>query len=286
MDGKEKLTLALGRFTAVSGNRREFRARFVKAGRIRAAGNRKSKILIEPGALTGAVAQGMFEGKAVFIDHAGWFDYPSLKTLAGVTKSVTWNELDQSVEGIISFYDGAETIVNLLDELLAEDNPPDVGLSLVFWPQWAPREEDDPDRRIVGISHVESIDLVFEPAAQGRIIQALSAHTVPLAQIQLDLHHPHGGSEMSQSTNPTTPPPVETQNAASASVAEEWNQAVRRSAAASIIAASGLPHWTMKVRKRSIKPSRKSRITWRAWQKIRSSRSAGLRPAAVRSRSG
>jgi len=228
---EEKLILQLGILAPVlSGaerSRREFRARFCKAGRIRAAGNRKSKIVIEPEALTGALAAGLFEGKAVFIDHAGFFEYPSLKNLAGVTKGTNWNETDQAVEGIISFYEGAQPVVNLLSEILAEDNPPDVGLSLVFWPQWAPRDEEDPDRRIVGITHVESVDLVFEPAADGRILTALSAAFIP-----------HGGVEMSQETNvqaaPATTPPQ-------TPIAEEWNQAVRRSAAASIILASGLP---------------------------------------------
>src|SRR3990170_1056696 len=120
MEHEEQLTLSLGHLVASSGKRREFRARFCKAGRIRAAGNRKSKILIEPGALTSALARGLFEGKAVFVDHAGWFDYPSLKNLAGHTKSAMWNELEQSVEGTIVFYAKADEYVKFLDELLAE----------------------------------------------------------------------------------------------------------------------------------------------------------------------
>ncbi|HSF80934.1 MAG TPA: hypothetical protein VLA49_06850 [Anaerolineales bacterium] len=236
MSEEEKLILSLGSLTAASNEPRTFKARFVKAGRIRSAGNRKSRVIVEPVALTDAVAKGMFESKAVFIDHAGFFDYPSIKNLAGVTSSALWNELDQSVEGTITFYEKAGEYATLLTELLAQDNPPDVGLSLVFWPIWAQAGPDDPpsnDRKIIGISHIESVDLVFEPAADGRIIQALSAHGLaPVA-------NPHGGSEMTQPNTsqaaPETTPPQGT------TVAEEWNAAVRRSAAASIIAASGLP---------------------------------------------
>jgi hypothetical protein len=154
--------------------RREFKARFVRAGSIRAAGNKPSNIVIEPGALKHAVDQGMFEGKAVFLDHAGLFDYPSVRNIAGVTLNARWNESEQSVDGRILFYSKASQITSLIDEMLSDTNPPDVSLSLVFFPQWAPWDHQDDPRRIISINHIESVDLVFEPAADGRILQALS----------------------------------------------------------------------------------------------------------------
>ena len=68
---------------SISGHR-EYKARFVKAGRVRSAGNKPSKIVVEAQALEQAAASGMFDDKAVFVDHAGWFDYPSLERLVGV----------------------------------------------------------------------------------------------------------------------------------------------------------------------------------------------------------
>ena len=45
----EKLTLSLGQvFSSSRKTRREYRCRFVKAGRIRRAGNSPSNIVIEP----------------------------------------------------------------------------------------------------------------------------------------------------------------------------------------------------------------------------------------------
>ena len=68
-----------------STGRREFKARFVRAGQVRGGGNKLTDVIIEADALKTAVDRGMFEGKAVFLDHTGMFDYPSVKNLAGVT---------------------------------------------------------------------------------------------------------------------------------------------------------------------------------------------------------
>jgi hypothetical protein len=75
-----KLSLQIGSIlnTQSQNGHREYRARFVKAGRVRAAGNQESSLEILPGALSDAARQGMFDQKAVFVDHAGWFEYPSL----------------------------------------------------------------------------------------------------------------------------------------------------------------------------------------------------------------
>ena len=87
------------------------------------------------------------------------------------------------------------------------------------------------DRTITGIKHVESVDLVFEPAAEGRIIQALSLHSQGEG-ISTNLV---GGKEMPEVQQvQTEPTPTTPRN-------EEWDQAVRKAAASSIIAASGLP---------------------------------------------
>ena len=62
----------------------------------------------------------------------------SFENLAGVTQSSTWNEEEGSIEGTIKLYSNAPgtSVANLLDELLSEENPPDIGLSMVFYPIW------------------------------------------------------------------------------------------------------------------------------------------------------
>jgi hypothetical protein len=156
---------------------RVFSCRYVRAGRVRGSGNALSNIIIEAEGLSAAAVEGFFTGKSVFVDHASFLDYPSLHNLAGVTQNVSWNPSEQAVEGEIKLYDTGtgSAMADLFDQVLADEDPPDVGLSIVFYPRWAPRDDHDEPRRIVGIKHVESVDLVFEPAADGRVLQALSA---------------------------------------------------------------------------------------------------------------
>ena len=208
-----------------STGRREFKARLVRAGRIMGPGKKPSNVTLDPAALEAAVTKGMFEGKAIFIDHGGMFDHPSVKNLAGVTHSISWNSNDQAVEGTISFYDSADHIVSLIDEILSDKTPPDIGLSLVFWPKWAPRDNDADLRRIVEVLHVESIDLVFEPAADGRILQALSTYFVSQGEPQTMTATP-------ETPIPTPPAPDPLQM---------WLPALAKTAIASMISTSGLP---------------------------------------------
>ncbi|MEW5988981.1 MAG: hypothetical protein AB1791_20340, partial [Chloroflexota bacterium] len=172
---------------------RVYAARFVRAGRVRAVGNRPSDIVIEPAAIRAAVERELFTGRAMFIDHAtrssGSPEQASLRNLAGVTVEATWNEAEQAAEGAIRLYDNeaGRAIGSLLQQFLADaaaGRPvPDVGLSLVFWPTWKDeggRMKDEGNRSslilhpsslkvITSIRHIESIDFVFEPAAGGRI---------------------------------------------------------------------------------------------------------------------
>jgi len=145
----------------------------------------------------------MFDGKAVFIDHAGFFDNPSLRDLIGDTRDSVFT--GDSVEGTIEFYNtpDGQVITNLLDELLAQgQHAPDVGLSIVFYPVWDPSPHPSDGgieggvRRILDIRHVESIDLVFGPAAEGRLLQALSA-IKPLTGVRRFYHLLSGVSEIS-----------------------------------------------------------------------------------------
>lgn len=161
------------------GPAREYKAQFVRAGRIRRVDNTPSNIEITAQALESAAMAGLFDKKAIFVDHAGWFDYPSLDNLVGVTKGSSWNSEDETVEGVLRLFDtpSSRVATQIIDELLIDpEGSPDVGLSMVFFPRWAPRDNEDDPRRIIEIRHIESVDLVFQPAAEGRVIQALSAN--------------------------------------------------------------------------------------------------------------
>jgi len=152
-----------------------FTARYVRAGPVRAAGNQVSNMTISSAALSDATFKGLFDNKAVFIDHPGFFQNPSIRNLIAATCRSYYDAVDQTVNGDLVFYNtpDAKVISDFLFELLSQDKPPDIGLSLVFW---ADRKiEPDGAITIMNITHVESIDLVFEPAADGRILQALSS---------------------------------------------------------------------------------------------------------------
>jgi hypothetical protein len=237
----EKLIFTSGNLRLGNSTHREtFRARFVRAGRIRAGGNRESNIIVEPSALIAAQAEGKFDGKAVFVDHAGFFEYPSMRNLAGVTFNSEWNEDTDSVDGYIEFYSTAGEIVNLLNEILGDgEKAPDIGLSLVFWPRWAPRDSVEDPRRIIGITHVESVDLVFEPAADGRIIEALSAaYQSAIDTDQGELTMP---DEILETTNTVSNPEPEREEPTIVNQAQEWTEALSASVAATMLNVSGLP---------------------------------------------
>ncbi len=174
----DKITLVCGKVEETppeERRQRRYRCRFVRSGTARAAGNQPGRLEIEAGALEAACREGLFEGRAVFVDHAGPGSYPSLKDLAGVTGSAHFNRAEGCVEGSIRLYDTplAANTGALLDALLEDGAPsPDVGLSMVFWPVYA-QEVENSTLVVQGIRHVESVDLVFEPAADGRVLSRL-----------------------------------------------------------------------------------------------------------------
>jgi hypothetical protein len=291
---EERLVLQVGSLSLKSSTgsgRREYQVRFIRAGRVRAQGNTQSNIEIPAEPIQEALAAGKFVGLAVFLDHSGWFDYPSLKNLVGVTVSAEWNAAEQSAEGVIRFYESpaAGIAIDLLDGMLADQAQglavPDIGLSLVFWPRWAPATKDqssdnDEDRgsstavrRLAEMKHIESVDWVFEPGADGRVKAALAALSslvgspegaqprpvgdIPITLIQ-DEGKTRGGIGMadeieqlnSEETTSQPAPAAVVQPAAPVPAApapaptvdlSAWQQAMVKTAAQSMIAASGLP---------------------------------------------
>jgi hypothetical protein len=181
-----KFHLTQGQLLGPSSQRSQYRVRLIRAGKVRAQGNRQSNIEIPAEVLRQAALIGKFEARACFLDHAGWGDYPSLRNLVGIVERAAWNEAEHSIEGVIRLYDGpaGQSLAGVLDDILRDAEQgsavPDIGLSLVFWPRWEPG--DGEGKRLAEILHVESCDFVFEPAADGRILQKLSVGSWQLTE--------------------------------------------------------------------------------------------------------
>jgi hypothetical protein len=164
-----------------TGQRREYSARLIRAGRIRNAANEPGPFVIPAEVIRQAVTENKFHGLATFVDHAGWFDNPSLRNLAGISLDCVWNEEDQSADATIRIYNtpAGDIIASLFDQVLDDarigEPVPDVGLSLVFYPKWKPRDNHDDPLVLSHFRHIESVDFVFQPAADGRVREALES---------------------------------------------------------------------------------------------------------------
>jgi hypothetical protein len=221
-----------GQLLGVGAKKNVYRCRFVRAGRIRAQGGQDSDIEITAEALRQAVSLGMFDGKAVFVDHARFFEYPSVRNLVGRTHNATWTETQEAVEGEILLYASGSWAANLIHELLEDGvGAPDIGLSMVFWPRWKPVDNLNEVRVINGINHVESVDIVFEPAADGRILQALST---------FNDHFSKGDTKMPEEITTNLAQAGQAQDTED-ELAQIWLPALAKAASGAMIAASGLP---------------------------------------------
>lgn len=165
---------------SVSAGPKKYFARLVTAGRILNSDRTPSNIELAAAALQRAVEEGKFENKAVFVDHAGWFDSPSLTRLVGSIHDASFDSENNVVNGVVLMMDteAGRLATDLIEELIYDrDHAVDVGLSMVFFPVWDPNRDDEL-RVITGVKYIESVDLVFAPAADGRILQALSSHSI------------------------------------------------------------------------------------------------------------
>jgi hypothetical protein len=253
---EERQCLQAGLLLSGVTGRREYSVRFIRAGKIRAAGNKVSNVEIPDIPIKMAINAGMLNGRASFVDHAGWFDYPSIRNLAGVTLDAAWNEEDQSADGKIRLYDGplADALAAVLDSMLqdaeAGEPVPDVGLSLVFWPRWKPRDNREDPLVLSEFRHIESVDFVFEPAADGRIKAALSAANIgmvggpqPAETFSTQQEVLSMSDELITTPNePAAPAPaVDPGPQEQDSQAQAWVNSLSATAASVMIANSGLP---------------------------------------------
>lgn len=213
------------RLSQVSGDegRREYSCTFITAGYVRQQNGEPAAWRIPPETLKAAVA--LLDQKAMFIDHPGWLDYPSMKDMFAVSFAPTWNEQTQSIDGGMRLYVRPDLawLPGLLDQILLDQQAgrevPDVGLSLTFfgrhdWIDVGPTPGEEYERVTVEITHVISIDLVFGPGAEGRVkemLQAVGVSAVPNLPIQNRkdgvLMEPNSNEQV-QPNNETPPVPV------------------------------------------------------------------------------
>jgi hypothetical protein len=229
---RTRLTLTHPLDLTATPDRRTFRARLIRAGRVRYADNSPGPFHIPAEALIDAQQRGMFNGISTFVDHADWFANSSLRNLAGLVVAAEWNDDAQGIDAAITLYEtpAGQLVEQLFSDLLADaaaGRPtPDVGLSLVFWPNWQNTDPlvDEP-LTLASFRHIESCDFVFQPAADGRVLAALAALSAqpPTERI----------ATMPQDAE-STPTPSPTH-------AEPWQRALQQATTEALIASSGLP---------------------------------------------
>jgi hypothetical protein len=231
--------------------RREYRARFITAGTIRAQGNRDSQLTIPLDTLQDAVA--LFASRPTFIDHCEPWEHSSLRNMAGITLDDAVLDPDQNgIVGTIRLYDCAagDIVADLLSQILADhqagDPVPDIGLSATLWPTWRRLdvpEGEPPVWAMSHIRHVESIDFVFEPGADGRVQRALAA-------LQSIPRHEQWIRDQDTTERSTNSMPPENTNTNPESLqleqpflphGEEWLTAMQQATARTLIRASDLP---------------------------------------------
>lgn len=241
--GRVTLTTENPLALAAGNQPRKYAVQVATAGRIRATGGRPGRLALSPAALADAVARRLLVGAACFIDHAT-IDHPSLTQLAGVIEWAEWDNENARITAELRLYpsNAGETIRTLFDAVLQDATRgaalPDIGLSLTFWPD---RYEttDDPEEpiTILSLRKIDSVDFVFQPAAEGRILEQLStmgqqtATAAAAPGLKPSTHT--GGEHMDEQPNtPTTQQPQ---------AGQDWADALRTAAVPALLAASGLP---------------------------------------------
>lgn len=186
----------------------------------------------------------LFNAVGMQVDHASigtWF-YPSLRDTAAVTFGAKWDAALKAITGGSRLYgrDDLSWLRQFLDEILEDQEAgrevPDVGLSAVLFArhEWVPvgdEEEGERERVTKEIQHVESVDFVFGPGAEGRLREVLSLFnrfsvvggvTMPdeiTTNEESPPNPPQGGASQAQAPPAPSPNPVSDPGQASADTA-------------------------------------------------------------------
>ena len=111
-------------------------------------------------------AVSLYEAKPVFIDHAGAFNSPSVRNLAGTLQAAQWNDGQRGIQAkLIPSGPAADVLLSVRDS--AKSNPAimeAVGFSTVLNVKLNAKGE------VLKIVRVKSVDVVIEPARGGKFL--------------------------------------------------------------------------------------------------------------------
>ena len=167
------------------GTRREYTCTFIAAGHAKRADQTPSRWIIPADVLRDNVH--LFDERPCYLDHANGWSPPEVKNLVGVTFGPRWDEASESITGGLRLYDDdprspGALVGALLDQLLGDRQAgrevPPVGLSAVFFHRWH-CDDQTGLTTTTELRHVESVDIVYDPAAGGAVRAALAALRLP-----------------------------------------------------------------------------------------------------------
>jgi len=167
---------------------REYDVRLVKSGFVQGRDGDPVNWYVPADTIKAAVEAGSFENISCFIDHADYFDSPSVKGLCGIFHNAVYVEEDQSAYATLRLYDREDLawVGSLFDQIIAnskEGLSAALGFSLLFYGDHEWQEGSNGETRVTtDFGFVESCDVVFRPGADGRLKEALSAAGVILPE--------------------------------------------------------------------------------------------------------
>ena len=112
----------------------------------------------------------MIDRLPVFIDHAGMFNAPSVRDLAGTLQTPSWNEAEQGIQAKLRASGPAAEILLALREAAKSDIAimQTVGFSMVV------NVKLNKQGQVTKIVHVKSVDVVINPARGGKFLSVYS----------------------------------------------------------------------------------------------------------------
>lgn len=112
----------------------------------------------------------LYEGKPVFIDHAGLGTSPSVRDLAGTIHSAQWDPNQRGIRAMLKPAGPSADVLASL-QMAAKSNPAimqAVGFSTVL------RVQLEKDGNVSKIVSVKSVDVVIDPARGGKFLQEIN----------------------------------------------------------------------------------------------------------------
>ncbi len=113
----------------------------------------------------------LYEGKPVFIDHAGMFESQSVRNLAGSLYAASWNDNERGIQLKLKPVGPAADVLLSLRDAAKTDSAimQAIGFSTVL------RVQLDNKGNVTKIVSVKSVDVVIDPARGGKFLQEITS---------------------------------------------------------------------------------------------------------------